>query len=115
MTIDDIYVRMLVHFRQSSFEGLHLSYRWHAMLANMYEFRVFISTEYSTRLLNLIFSTIMLPKYLYQLVHSFLFILEFQKTFHKMYLNTYFYNRLFGMNIFLNIFWYICFYNIFKL
>ena len=49
MTIDDIYVRMLVHFRQSSFEGLHLSYRWHAMLPNMYELMIYVSTDYSTR------------------------------------------------------------------
>ena len=38
MNIADIYNDILFLFRKLIFEVLHSSYRWHPMLANMYEF-----------------------------------------------------------------------------
>ena len=44
MNISDHYVIILVHFRQIGYEGVHISYSWHAMLANLYEFMIYVQT-----------------------------------------------------------------------
>ena len=47
MNMNNNYVRTLVYSRKLSFEILQLSYRWHAMLANMYDLIFYLSLVYS--------------------------------------------------------------------